>query len=52
MPKFLSDGETRRLVRDFIVEKRIVRQTVGNWLLIRNIFNLSDTEQDGVFRKY
>lgn len=52
MTKFLSDEETRRLVRDFIVENRIVRQTQETWLMIRNSFDLSDTEEDGVFRKY
>lgn len=52
MLKFLSDERTRCLVRDFIVENRIVRQTQENWHLIRNKFDLSDTEEDGVFRKY
>lgn len=51
MSKFLSDEETRRVVRDFIVTNGIVRQTVENWLLIRNQFDLSDSEEDGVFRK-
>lgn len=47
----LTDGNVERLVREFIIEHLIVRQTEENWLIIRNKFELRDTEQKKVYGK-
>lgn len=43
------DDIVNRMIRDFIMEHQIDRQTEENWLLIRNTFQLSDTDQKMVY---
>lgn len=51
MGNLLTDDDLVRAIRDFILEHQnhSFRQTEENWLLIRNRFELSDTERKKVY---